>query len=56
MVNKMVAALTGRYIDQFSLPGRFTWMRAAFTLSPPTVMTVPLTETQLAPFLAAQMA
>ncbi|MCB0018628.1 MAG: hypothetical protein KDE09_12625 [Anaerolineales bacterium] len=56
MVNEMVAATAGRYIDQYILQGQLTWMRTSFTLSPFTAKTVPLTEKQPALSLAAQIA
>ena len=47
MVNEMVAAIAGGYVDQFALQGQLSWLRTAFTLLPPTVTTVPLTANQL---------
>lgn len=47
MVNEMVAAIAGRYVDQFALQGRLSWLRTLFNLAPPTVTTIPLTARQM---------
>ena len=47
MVNEMVAAIAGRYVDQFALQGQLSWLRTLFNLAPPTVTTIPLTARQL---------